>query len=447
MIERYATPEAWAEWFKKNEKICISASAIRKRILKIEGFGKKMRSVNGHKCEFFPEKLIRQLCANLLLPLPLADKDGFIEIGGVRHGTANSFAHLFGAHKGAIISHIRSAEISPVRGRTVLGRVRDYYPEPKIRKLCADLLAPLPEADKSGFITVSGVRHGTVCAFARLLGVSQKAVGLRIQSEVLEPLKGKMRGGQVQDFYPEPRIRELCADLLAPLPEADKSGFITVNGVHHGTIAAFIRLLGVERETITSRIRSADIIPDRGKMVDGNVYDFYPEPRIRELCADLLDPNLVQCGSDGFVDIQGIRHGTAKSLARLLGVSRSTIVSRVRSSGLSPVHGKDKVGHLADLWPEPVVRKLCADLVDPSLSVCGPNGLAEIGGVRHGTFFSLSRLLGISAPTIASCLASSGLVPVRGRVRSGNLADLYPEPAVRELCRDVIERKKGNPKP
>ena len=83
-----------------------------------------------------------------------------------RYGTVASLAKKFKVSLGTLLSRISESGIVPIRGRDKSGRVHDFYPEPQVRELCADLLAPLPVVGKSGFITLNGVRYGTVKAFA-----------------------------------------------------------------------------------------------------------------------------------------------------------------------------------------------------------------------------------------------------------------------------------------
>ena len=390
----------------------------------------------GRLQNFYPEPRVREACADLLAPLPVADNDGFIAVEGVRCGTIKALIRSMRASEGPIRSGITSLGLMPFCGKDRLGRIQNFYPEPRVREACADLLAPLPVADESGFVTVDGVRHGTKESLARSLGTSEPTIFNRAKKFGIAPIRAKVQGGQICDFYPEPAVREACADLLAPLPVADNDGFIAVNGVRHGTKKSLACSLGVGENSISSRIERFKIASAQGK-IRGHLVDFYPEPRVREACADLIE--LLPAADElGFASIDNIRHGTISALSRLLRISAPTIKSRIESSGLVPIHGKDQSGHFVDLWPEPTVRQACANLLDPNLVRAREDGFVEVGGIRHGTVRALIRLFGVSDSAIKSRIQFSGLAPVRGKNKMGQICDFYPERKIRELCADLL---------
>jgi len=286
--------------------------------------------------------------------------------------------------------------------------------------------------EKNEGVSVSADTIRNRLCIARVFGISARHTNKRVNKN---------------NLFAESDVRRACVDHLGPnIPVCDEDSFTYIDGIRYSTIGALTRLIGVSKPTISHRLASSGIIPIRGKMQGGQLRDLYPEPQVRGLCIDLLDPNLIQVGEDGFIIIGSIRYGTIGALARLLGISSRPISSRLACSDIVKAHGKDTMGHPVDLWPEPAVRELCASLLDPGLPCCDEDGFVDIGGVRHGTKLSLAPLLGISHHAISYRLASSGIASVRGKAKDGNLRDLYPEPRVRELCKDVKKRKKPNPK-
>ena len=438
---RFGTALAWSR------ELGISNKTIHVRLSEIKPV--RGKSSIGSLVGIYPEPAVRELCAAFLDPsLPVCGEDGFVHIGGVRHGTIGSLARLFGISRSAMYPRLESSDIAPIRGKDKKGHPVDLYSELRIRELYSAILDPaLSQVDGNGFVEIAGTRHGTISSIARILGISIPAISPRLANSGIAPLRGKSTNGHLADLYPEPAIRKLCADLLGPdLPRCDRDGFADIRGIRYGTVKTFANFLGIDKSVVSSRLKSSNIIFVRGKTPDGHVRNLYPEPAVRELCAAFLDPSLPVCGEDGFIDIGGVRHRTVYSLSCLLGISSRAIFTRLVSSGIPTVRGKMRGGQIRNLYPEPAVRQACVDLLVETPQA-GTDGFAEINGIRHATLDALAGLFGISYNSIKSCVSSVRIEPVKGKSLPGNLADLYPEPAVRKLCRDLIEKraKKNNP--
>jgi hypothetical protein len=514
MIERYATPKAWAEWFERNDGVRISCESIRNKLKAAGRVGESAKGEVNHvfRNNCFSEKDVREICADLLRPMPQADENSFLVLEGVRYGTVNAWSQELGISRHAIILHLSSLSCDVVRGRSKTGNIRNFYPEAIVRQVCADLLRPMPLADKNGFFVQDGIRHGTIFAWSREFKVSVPTVIKRFGSANAPRVRCKVEDGNAYDFYPEPFARKVCGDLLRDVPKADKSGLFILDGIRHGTAKAWSREMGISEITIVSRLRSANILsvegkqaggrprkfysesdvqnacaellkpmpqadesgffvlreirygttsawsselgissvsietrlnagalmPAKGKDVTGRIHMFFPEPAVRGLCADFLGSDLPCCNKEGFAMVNGVRYRTIGSLALLFGTFDKAISSRLKSSGVQSVRGRAPGGQLRDLWPEPQARELCVDLLDPSLPQCGSDGFVDIGGIRHGTVPVFACHIGSSGRAIFRRLALSGITPVRGKAKSGNLTDLYPEPAIRELCADLM---------
>jgi hypothetical protein len=330
------------------------------------------KNKHGQLVDLYSEAAIRELFADLLdVSLPRCGEDGSVMVSEIRYGTLKSLSRLIGISVGAIASRLKSSGLVPILGKGKNGII-DLWSEPAVRSACADTLRPMPKVDESGFFIQNGIRYGTIGAWMRELGISEGAIGIRLRSASAHSLRGKNSNGQMRDFYSESAVREACSDLLLPMPHADENGFLVLDDIRYGNIRALARVFGVSDNFILSRLNSSRVAPIRGKSKGGQTYDFYPEPAVRELCADLLDPNLPHCGKEGFAMIDSVRHGPINSFARLLGLNPKTISLRISLSNIASVRGKDKMGHLVGLYSEFAVRELCKDLLEKKVKKSNP---------------------------------------------------------------------------
>ena len=440
--ERYATIGTWERVFRE-EGVSISHLTIRIRLKFAAVTGTTARNQRGQilRNGFYAESDVRQACLDLLKDLPQADAEGLLSHEGRRSGTIRSLARLLGVSDSTIASRLKSSSLRPLEGKDAVGRLCDFYAEDDVRTLCHDFLN-LPQADAEGLLLYEGLRYGTVKSLARLLGISAPTIARRLKFSSLRPLEGKGPMGRLCDFYAEDDVRKLCHDLLKDLPQADAEGLLSHEGRRYGTINSLAPLLEVSDRTIASRLKSSSLRPLEGKDAVGRLCDFYAEDDVRTLCHDFLK-DLPQADREGFFYHEGRRYGTINSLAPLLEVSDRTIASRLKSSSLRPLEGRSSGGRLCDFYAEDDVRTLCHDFLK-DLPQADREGFFYHEGRRYGTIGSLSRLLGISAPTIASRLKSSSLRPLEGRSSGGRLFVFYAEDDARELCADLIAKNLRN---
>jgi len=162
---------------------------------------------------FYPEAEIHELCQDLLENLPQANDDGVIELEGEVYGTVCSLSRRLAFSEEAIRSGITENTPS-IKGKTSIGKIRPFYLESAIRDLFSDRLEDFPQANEKGLIEFDGEVYGTKRSLARLFGISERTVRLRI-TENTPFIRGKTRTGTIRFFYPESDIRKLCADLIA----------------------------------------------------------------------------------------------------------------------------------------------------------------------------------------------------------------------------------------
>jgi hypothetical protein len=437
---RYATIKTWADWFEKNEGVNLGRKTIKDGLREIAANPCMGKDRHNHIAAFFSEADVRRACADLLNPeLIQCDADGFADINGVCHGTFNSLAKRLGLSESCVKHHFVSSGISPVRGKGRGSRMVNLWPEPKARELCVDLLGPnIPVCGEEGLVNIEGVRHGTVAAIARLIGISEGAISHRLVASDISFVRGKVNGVLVK-LYPEPVVLKLCAEKLdSNLYRCGPDGSVKIDGVRQGTVGFFVRLFGVCDETISRYLASSGATSIRGKNKIGHLVDLWPEPVVRKLIEDCYNPDIPQCGEDGFAIIGGVRYGAKKSIAQLIGVSYDIVSSHLDSSKLSPILGKDIHGVMRKLYPEPAVREICALVANPKLHQCDKGNFTEIDGDRHGTISAFAHILGISGNAISNRLVSSSLSPTIGKDAQGVVRKLYSEPQIRELCADLL---------
>jgi len=203
--ERYGTINLW------EKELGISEGSIKKRLKGEEVIIGKPKS--GKLSKFYLEKLVREKCADLMTEVAKADNEGFIEINkGERSGTISSWTNELGISEAEIRRRLKGEE--SIIGKLKDGKLSKFYLEKLVREKCADLITEIPKANDEGFIEINnGERYGTIKKWEIELGISVRTIKKRLEGE--EGIIGKVKGGQIYQFYLEKLVREKCADLLA----------------------------------------------------------------------------------------------------------------------------------------------------------------------------------------------------------------------------------------
>jgi len=266
----------------------ISAPTIQRRIQQstlkpIQGKN-KIGGVN----DFYCLNEIRELCSDRLQTLPQANEDGFLESDGQTYGTIESLSRALGVSGRTVATRIQQSILKSIQGRDKMGRIYDFYCLNEIRELCSDLLQTLPQANEDGFLESDGKTYGTIRSLSRALNISAPIIQQRIQQSILKSIQGKNKTGRIYDFYCLNEAEELCSDLLQTQPQVNADGFFESDGKTYGTIESLARALGVSTTPIRKRIQEVGLKPIQGKLPGGQVYNFYSQNDIKELCADLI---------------------------------------------------------------------------------------------------------------------------------------------------------------
>ena len=338
----------------------ISETPVRARIACSTLNAVRGRSIDCRIFDFYSFDEVQLLCADLLGELPVADEEGFVEVGGETYGTKFSISKRFGIANGTARARIKEADLSPIRAKTMQGIVKHFYSVEGARRLFLDLIE-VPRADESGLITKGGTVYGTCKAIAYLIAVSESCVQSRVRMSSPDFVRGKDVRGHVLNFYSVSDVRDLCEDLIS-LPQADEGGFLKKGGKKYGHIKGLSQQLGVSFSTLHRRVVKSDLSSIQGLDAWNRVGDFYALNEVVMLCADLTQ-DIPQAEGDGFFEIDGKRYGTLKRISNALGISSSSLIAQVPKSELNAVRGKNRVGRIYDFYCLVEVEQLFADLV------------------------------------------------------------------------------------
>ena len=361
-----------------------------------------------------------------------AGEDGFFEADGERWGTLGVFSKLFGLSRTAL--QRRSTSCRSREGRSqAAGPCATFYALSDMKEACKDLFEAVPQTGNDGFFEADGERWGTATAFGRVLGISATTVGTRAQAS--RARKSKNSAGQINDFFPESHIKEVCADLLQELFRANAEGFFEEKGEKWGTIAAWSKVLPISGPAIRSRVKS---FPSKqARDYCGHPRTFYAYSVIKEACDDLLE-ELFRANAEGFFEEKGEKWGTVEAFARDLDLHKGVL--KIRLQGLMSKKGRSSIGTICEFYSYSQVQRATADLFE-ELPQAGPDGFFEEKGERWGTVTALIRLFQqgektIGADTIAPRVAS--IQSRKARDQKGIRRLFYPLSEAKRACADLF---------
>jgi hypothetical protein len=356
----------------------------------------KGRGANNKVLDFYPEESMREICTDLLKELPQADDSGCIEKDGICYRSKETLSKMFGVSADSVKARLESSGIEPIKGK-FRGQLIDFYSEPDVRAacaefiksypradenepvkgknhvdqirdfyavtsichICADTLQDLPRADEDGFLEKEGVRYATMSVLGRKFNLPKSKMEKTIRENSIKPIQGKIQKGQIHDFYPVAIARSIC-ESLESLPIVE-NGFIEQDGIRYRTLRGLAEFFGVSRGAIKRKIKLFSAPSIKGKSVNGRECDLYSESAIRVLISELID--VPQADQNGFFEVNGEKHGTAKAWSTVLPISDQTIKKRLvmaKKPGIRVRAG----GGIRDFYSESAVRQACADLLD-----------------------------------------------------------------------------------
>jgi superfamily II DNA or RNA helicase/AraC-like DNA-binding protein len=465
--ERFATVEAWARLLN------VSKNAIKNRTTHLKGLTGKSSTGLLLENAFYAESEMRNACADLLQEMPSANEDGFVTLKvdsgesqrEERYATSGTWASLWNIPRSCIMRRLKN--LPNIRARDGRARIQFFYSESIVRDACTDLLQAIPKADENGFfMNVTSEtdqenveRFATLQTWSKHLDISAPAITRRMQGKV--GISGKTSVGIILEdaFYPESVVKNACADLLQEMPKADENGFF-LGEIKDGdlikvevfaTLKTWSKELKISDATLYSRFNGTKGMS--GRTSNGNICidGFYPESVARECCKDLLE-NVPTADKNGFflhvigenVSEREERFATVVTWAKLLGVSRSTILKRLE--GRNGIDGRDQSGNIRrkGFYSESDINAACSDLLQnlPQADQEGffnhiNNGQEE----RFALIRNWERVFGISVFLIKKALGNREGITAKNI--SGKVFEkaYYAESIIRTVCADLIAQK------
>lgn len=419
--ERYGTTHAWGREMK------VAYSTLFRRLIDIEGF--KGRDSGGRIRIFYPEKIVKEQCVELLADIPQANEDGFFEINGERYGTAFAWSKKFGVTNQLIKRYLKDKGI---KGKNMRGKICIFYSESEMRQKCINFMGELPQANKKGFFEIDGERYGNISAWGHELDISMPTI--RRYLEVEDGIDGRDAGGRIFAFYPEATVRERCSALLVDVPKAGKDGFFEIDGERYGTIRAWRDKFNFGGTTLNKYLESENGID--GKDLRGKIHTFYPEAIVRERCSGLLD--MPQAGKDGFFEIDGERYGTTKGWSIDLKITPDQVSKHLEEK--DGILGRMTGGQIHTFYPESIVLKKCKFFLEETPQA-DMDGFIYIGGERYGLRSAWSKEFGILASRLKKYWI--GVEGITGIDSGGHIREngFYPESIVREKLAHLLNKK------
>jgi hypothetical protein len=135
----YGSADAWRKHFQLSP-------AIFKRLKKLEGKSILGKSTNGKVYKYYTENDVRSVCADLLEDnLPQANENGFYIEDNKRFATIAKWARELRFYHRTIKVKLEAAKIPQLRGKDSEGKVRFFYAEADVRRVCSSIKKRKPK--------------------------------------------------------------------------------------------------------------------------------------------------------------------------------------------------------------------------------------------------------------------------------------------------------------
>ncbi len=372
---RYATPTTWARYFKEEEGYQITDVTIRTRLRNTKSVGVKARDKIGRVFTFYSESAVREACANILVKMPQANKEGFFELDGESYGSIGALAKKLNTSHSNLEKIIKNIKLQGITAKDIHGVIRQkkYYKNSEALKIAVDMSNSTPQADSDGFFRQDGEKYGSTTGWSKELKISETTIKKKLKIAKSYGITAMDTHGRLREnaYFSESIIQEVLSDLLVQCPQANKEGCIELDSVKYACANVWARYFKKsENITIGERairkqlkIEGVSGITGRDAARIIRIKAFYSEADVREACADLLQ-DLPRADESGFFEKEGVRYGTLNSLAKVLGAPRGGGMDRKIKSIIQPIKGRIKSGNIVNFYPEPAVREACADLLD-----------------------------------------------------------------------------------
>lgn len=305
----------------------------------------------------------------------------------------------------------------------------NVYEQLKIRE-------DLPQADENGFFKKDGKEYGHIPTWADAFTLNASNVGLKLRN--FPSIQGKTFDGRITSFYSEDNVLEALGELItkeSPLKEGEN--ITVIDGKRIASRDVWAKEFHIGKTTMLRRIPKGTLTEYRGRTGG----DLFTEDFVKEKLKDLIVEKDVIVDENGCCEKDGLIYKITSILADDLGVSVPALRPRIKN--IKTIKGKDRSGHIRDLYPEKLVIEACSDLIDDLLPNGDKNGFfLDETGEKYGTIIAWARELKIGKTTIRrklnKCLVA---IETKKGKTYGHLFDFYAESFVKEICSDTLKRK------
>ena len=455
--ERYATIETWANYFREETGSRVAASTIRSKIQGLGLIGKTGKSDRGriYLNAFFSESDVREACGILAQGLPKADKNGFAYIDGQRYSSIEGWSEYFATKQIKISSaQLRKRLINAnAGGISVLshkGRINNnsFFSEADVNQVLSDRLSggKIYECNEEGMVEVAGRIYQTATSLAKMFGLHDNTVRLRLAQANIKPIRGYDIHGVIRDFFSVADSQNAFGDSSEDRPRSDKDGCIFVDGVAHYTIRRWCvdNDANVDPRTLRKKLIERNMRGVSGRDTSNVLREnaFFAEEDLMFVYSH-YKVGLYELNEDEYIEVEGDAYYTIAGLGKQLKSSAGTIGRAISESDIPKVNCRNSFGHIVLTYRLADVKLLLSHLLEP-LPHAGEDGFIELEGKRYARPQTWKRTLGISADprTIKRRLEENGATGIDGYFRGRLLRKaFFPEDEVRELFADLIAKK------
>ncbi len=289
-------------------------------------------------------KTLFQETRHLAEELPTALGDDSIVLDGERYVTSTAWAIANTISPKAVFPRV--ASLTPIKGKTTLGRIRDYYREVDIDNVCKELIET-DKANDDGFFVKEDVTYGMAEAWSNLTQTSKSSMYSRLKNAAW--ISGKDRSGRIAKFYAQATVYLLMGERLE-LPKTNKDGFVDIQGVQYGTVTAWNNKYG---DLTPNKLSGA--VHVKGIEQNGLSANLYSYATIKGVLKT-LPKNLPRANNEGIIRVNNEDYRTIGGWQKLLGKDFRVLENLlVNAQG---IQGKATNGNVTDYYPEEIVRGL-----------------------------------------------------------------------------------------
>ena len=417
------------------KKLGLSPRTVKRRVKNKVFLKGKIK--NGLLVALYNFEEAKNTCADLIdKVLPIADKDGILRYNGEEFAAISRLAKFLNISATTLTRKVNETKQPSIRYKSWNGLPLIGYNLALIKKAFPELIEDLPMADENDMILFNGEYYATLKTLDKNLGISKRAINIRVKKAKLPTKQFKARNGNLVEGFSVKKAKSLCADLLKKIPLIDENGIAIIDNEQYASVPQLAKFLGIAPTAINARIKKAGIRPTKARRKTGRIADVYNVKKIKTACFDILDHDLLIADESGWATKNGRKYASIKTIAEELKLSPAAINSRIKD--LSSVRGKR--GILTDFFSFDEVKKSCADLLDDTLLIADKSNWAVKDGKKYGTIQIISEKLKLSYDSVV--LRAENSLAYNGKSSTGKIVSLYSLEEVEASCADILAKKK-----